>query len=551
MLSYQLKLYQNFFLIKSELMRWHNNFDKLKRFACMDLENNNIENIDFGVRERKVTVPTVAIVGRPNVGKSSLFNAIIGRRLAIVHESSGVTRDRIVAPAMWHDKYFQLVDTGGLGVIAGQEKGVDMWDRNIATQVEAAIAGADVLIMVVNVQEGLVVLDSEVALRLRECGKKVIIAANKVDDPRHEQMMLDFNKLGFQDMFPISCLHRLGIDALLRKVLADVPRTHDMPEKAEPFRLVAVGRPNVGKSSLINRLLGEDRVMVSDVAGTTRDAVDVDFELEFKGEKLAACLIDTAGLRRKGKIDSAVEHYSTMRAQDAVSRSNVVLFLVESSKNGVTAQDRHIASMIENSGKACIIVANKWDICEERDQKTVLDEIRYTLPGMNYAPVVFVCAKTGNGFDKMMDMIAEIIEQSKVQIPTSLINKVVEDAVAHYSPPVVGISPLKIYYTTMISNTPPTFLMFVNYTNLCADNYLTYLTNYFRDSFGFVGQPLVIRLRERPKTIVSKRTLIKASTREDGGGDAIPQVKKKGTKGMKARRKMERMSRFDKKRRKK
>ncbi|MDD3119289.1 MAG: ribosome biogenesis GTPase Der [Victivallales bacterium] len=516
-----------------------------------NLNENQNDKLGFAVRERRITVPTVAVVGRPNVGKSSLFNVIVGRRLAIVHESSGVTRDRIVAPVLRHDKYFQLVDTGGLGMVARQEKGVDMWDRNIASQVETAIAGADLLIMVVNVQNGVVALDREVATRLRESGKKVIVAVNKVDEPRHEAAIVEFSELGFPEILPISCLHRQGIEALLRRVLAEIPAGGEMPEQTEPFRIAAIGRPNVGKSSLVNKLLGEERVMVSDVAGTTRDAIDIDFALEFKGEKLPACLIDTAGLRKKAKVDTAVEYFSTMRANDAISRSKVVLFLVEAAPNGVTAQDRRIASLIEASGKACIIVANKWDICEERQQKLVLDEIRYTLPGMNYAPVVFVCAKTGAGFDKLMDTIAEIIEQAQVQIPTSLINKVVTDAVNHYSAPVVGISPLKIYYTTMLSNTPPTFLMFVNYTNLCATNYLTYLTNYFRSAFGFVGQPLVIRLRERPKTIVSKRTLIRSSIRADGSGKTIPQIREKGVKGMKARRKMERMSRYDKKRRQK
>ncbi len=506
---------------------------------------NDEQIIADSVEAEQPAIPTVAIVGRPNVGKSSLFNAVIKRRLAIVHESSGVTRDRIMSPATWHGKHFLAVDTGGLGTFTGEERGVDMWDKNIRAQVDVAIEGADVLVFVVNAQQGIVPLDEEVADRLRESGKKVIIAVNKVDDPGHHKLVPEFSALGYADLHPVSCLHRRGIDDLLEIVLADFDAVSNMPKQPEPFRIAAVGRPNVGKSSLINRLLGEDRVMVSDVAGTTRDTVDVDFELEFEGEKLPACLIDTAGLRKRGKVSDAVEKFSAMRAQSAIERANLILFLIEARPDGMTAQDKKIASLIRESGRACIIVANKWDICENRNKKEVLDEIERSLPGMSYAPVVFVSAIDGGNFDKLLDVVGDVIEQLDVRVPTSMINKVVEDALQKNSPPVVGTAPLKIYYTTMVNTVPPTFLIFVNNPKFCARNYQTYLNNYFRESFGFIGLPIVIRLRERPKTIQSirvkstvKKEKLKASRRKAGSKRINPKLK--GTKAMKAKRKAQR-----------
>lgn len=509
----------------------------------MNEENINIDN----PAPEGFIIPTIAIVGRPNVGKSSLFNAIIKRRLAIVHEASGVTRDRIVSPAIRQGKHFQVIDTGGLGTFAGEERKIDMWDRNIRAQVEIAIEGADVLILVVNVQQGVVPLDEEVAARLRECGKKVIVAVNKVDDGSHQKMVPEFSRLGYEDMFPVSCLHRQGIDELLEEALEDFEVYDNIPEHPQALKIAAVGRPNVGKSSLVNRLLGEERVMVSEIAGTTRDSVDVDFELKIGSEKLPATLIDTAGLRKRGKVSDAIEMFSVMRAQSAIERANIVLFLIEAKPEGVTAQDKKIAGMIHDSGKACIIVANKWDICENKDPKAVLDELRYSLPGMAYAPVVFASALDGKNMDRLLDMIGDVIEQLEIHVPTSMINRVVEDAVLRNSPPVVGTSPLKIYYTTMVGSTPPTFLLFVNNPKFCARNYLSYLNNYFRDAFGFLGLPIIIRLRERPKSVESIRTRqtareaidkLKKARRTSGSKRSNPNLK--GTKGMKAKRKIQR-----------
>ncbi|UDQ96926.1 ribosome biogenesis GTPase Der [Lentisphaerota bacterium WC36G] len=482
---------------------------------------------------------TVAIVGRPNVGKSSLFNAILKRRLAIVHEMSGVTRDRIMAPASFKGKHFQIVDTGGLGVFAKEKRKVDRWDQGIRTQIDAAIEDADALILVVNVQEGICPLDKEVAKYIRKTGKQVYLAANKVDDPGHERLMADFTSLGFKNMFPISCLHRRGIEDLLYRTVRSVKSNKELEEenKLASFNIAVVGRPNVGKSSMVNRLIGEDRVMVSEVAGTTRDSVDIDFHLKLNDEEIKATLIDTAGLRKKAKVSDAVEMFSVMRANDAIKRANLILFLIEASKDGVTAQDKRIAALIQESGKGCVIVANKWDECKkvEADKKVVLDEIKYQMPQMNYAPVVFASAMTGFNMDSVLDYVAEVKSQSEVSVPTSVINKAIEDAFLRNSPPVIGPRPFKIYYSTMINNEPPHFVLFVNSTKYCAANYLKYLNNYFRDHFQFLGWPIRIELRDRPKKIESIRSK-KTSVSRSVSPEKRAADKRRGIKGSTRRR---------------
>ena len=465
-------------------------------------ENDTTEN-----QEKRM--PVVAIVGRPNVGKSSLFNAIVGRRVSIVHEQPGVTRDRVVAPASWHGKHFQLIDTGGLGNITGAKKMADIWDAGIREQVEAAIEGADVLIFVCNVQDGIVSLDREVTDRLRGIGKKVLLAANKCDNPTLESESLIFSELGFDKIYPVSCLHRKGVDRLLDNALDDFESLEESA-KPEPFRIAVVGRPNVGKSSLVNWMLGEERVMVSEIAGTTRDSIDIDFEIKYKGEMLPAALIDTAGLRKRSKIDNVVELFSMMRTEEALKRAQLVLFLVETSKDGVTSQDRKIAASIVESGKGCIIVSNKFDLCKDEDedvkQKQLIEEIRYTLPHLSYAPVVFTSVLRKYNMNALLDQIAEVMAQMEVKIPTSLVNKILLDAFARNSPPVVGVAPLKLYYCSMIGSEPPKFLLFVNQPVYCADNYLIFLKNCLRQAFDFTGLPIVVELRARPKKVASIRT---------------------------------------------
>ncbi len=455
-------------------------------------------------------LPVIAIVGRPNVGKSSLFNAIAGRRLSIVHEMPGVTRDRVSVPVRRHGVDFQLIDTGGLAMLTRQSRNIDVWDSHIAAQVEVAIEGADLLILVANVQEGVVVLDREVAGRIRSIGKPVLVVANKCDNPELVQEAALFSELGFESLFPVSCTHRYGIDTLMDRALSLLPaaecdaganRDGAGPAR-QPIRLAVVGRPNVGKSSLVNALLGEDRVITSDVAGTTRDAIDIDFSIDWHGEKMPAVLIDTAGLRRKGKVLDAVELFSAMRVEEAIKRADLVLFVTEAAEHGFTAQDRRIGAMIEAAGKGCVVVANKYDLsCDEFKQKALLAEFRYTLPSLSYAPVVFASALKRQNLNAVLDAVTEVMEQLDVKVPTGVLNRVLSDAFERLSPPVVGLNPLKLYYANMVGTRPPKFLLFVNHPDNCAPNYLSYLRNALRAAFDYTGFPILVEVRARPKKV--------------------------------------------------
>lgn len=468
------------------------------------------------MNEKKL--PVVAIVGRPNVGKSSLFNAIVGRRMSIVHEMSGVTRDRIIAPAHWRGHDFQLIDTGGIGLFGSEKYGADSWDGQITHQACNAIDDADVLIWVTNVQDGIAPLDAEAADRARSSNKFVIPVANKCDNAAFAVGADEMTAFGFGEPERVSCLHRIGIADLLDRVVAAFPQSNAVPDEADeadektetaddkPFRIAIVGRPNVGKSSLVNALLGEERVLVSDEAGTTRDAIDIDFQLVHQDTSRHCVLVDTAGLRKKAKVKDAVEMFSVMRAQQAVEHADFVLFLVESSADGMTAQDRRIAAMVRDSGKACVIVSNKIDTCDGQKQKALLSELRRTLPGLDYAPVVFISAREKRNLGQLLDQIAEIMELMQIKVSTSMVNQVVLEAFQAASPPVVGNAPLKIYYGTMVSNSPPKFLLFVNEPKYCAPNYLVYLTKAIRQAFDFTGLPLEIQLRARPKKVASFHT---------------------------------------------
>ena len=451
--------------------------------------------------ETSCKIPTVAIVGRPNVGKSSLFNAMAGRRISIVHEECGVTRDRIVAPVQYSGRRFQIIDTGGLGLFHDNQNASVPWDDEIREQIEAALADADLIVFVVEAQSGLLPLDSSIAQKLHESGKEVIQAVNKVDNPSLEKNAMEFAVLGFGEIYSVSCTHRQGIADLMDKIVAVIAKSsgEETPRSQPPFPIAVVGRPNVGKSSIVNRLLGEKRVIVSEVAGTTRDSIDVPFSLEFRDEQIPAILIDTAGLRKRARINSAVEIFSVMRAEESIERAKLILFVVEARPDGLTAQDRHIARMIVDSGKACVVVANKWDVCGSFKQKDILDEIYHTLPLMTYAPVVFTCALSGYNFGKMLDSVAEVMGQMDVHITTSVLNKVISDAVTANAAPYVGTKQLKIYYATMVKNAPPTFALFVNSPKYAAHNYMVYLVNFMRKRFAFAGLPVKLELREKVK----------------------------------------------------
>ena len=454
------------------------------------------------------TLPSVAIVGRPNVGKSSLFNCILKRRISIVHEEAGVTRDRVISPASWQGRHFQLIDTGGLGLLDGEKRIADRWDKVIAEQAAAAIEGADVLIFVTSVREGLHQLDKEVAQRLRTAGKQVLLAVNQCDNEAGVAAAAEFAELGFQHVYPISCMHNLGLKALMESLirhLPDAPVTEDgESEEEKPFRIAVAGRPNVGKSSLVNALLGEERVIVSDVPGTTRDAVDIHFLFEFQGESRPAVLVDTAGVRRKGKVDTVVEFFSGMRTENAIRRADLVLLVLEASPDGVTAQDKRIAALIQDAGKACVLVCNKYDLQRGEHEVRELEEmLRESLPGLNYAPVVFISAKEKRNLGRLLDTAAVVLEQTRIRIGTPLLNRVLADAFERRTPPVVGAAPLKMYYASRICDLPPRFLLFVNNPAYCAPNYLAYLRNEMRQAFGLTGLPVELVLRAKPRKIDS------------------------------------------------
>ncbi len=455
--------------------------------------------------ENTVCLPTIAIVGRPNVGKSSLFNSILKRRHAIVHFDSGVTRDRVSSTGVFEGRRFRLVDTGGLGMGKGEKRGVDFWDRSIEKQVELAIEDADVIFFVVDVTCGLTGLDEEAAARLRSTGKPVILVINKVDGDAATPHLHEFDRLGFQRTFEVSSLHRRGIPALMSEALREFTGSTDVQEQPR-LKIAVLGRPNVGKSSLVNKLLGEERVIVSDVAGTTRDSIDVEFTLNSAEEQIPALLVDTAGLRKRSKVDGAVERYSTMRAEETLRNSDIILFVIESSPTGATSQDKTIARMIVDSGKPVIIVSNKWDECTGRKAQEVLAEIRYTLPHLSFAPVVFTCAKTGYNFRELYRVIAELRARMAVKLSTAMVNRVVADAFVKTAPQRVGVKAFKVYYGTMTANPPPTFQLFVNDPKLCPDNYKTYLEKYITKAFELTGLPvrLIFKERERRELVFPK-----------------------------------------------
>lgn len=450
--------------------------------------------------------PVIAIVGRPNVGKSSLFNAIIGRRLAIVHEMSGVTRDRVSAAAKFENRRFTIIDTGGLGMLDGETKHVDVWDAGIAAQVAAAVESADLLIMVGDAQRGVTPLDCDVAMRLRQSGKPLLFAANKCDNDDLKNDAAEFTQLGFDKVYPVCCLRKGGVNSLLQAAMARLPEdkfSNDAIE--EKINIAIVGRPNVGKSSLINALIGDERVMASPVAGTTRDAVDVDFAIEFAGETHPAVLVDTAGLRKNTKVDTVVELFSVMRAKSAIERADLVIFVVEAGVDSITAQDRRIAGMIQKAGKACIIAVNKIDLRPGVSVKDLARELRDELPNLNYAPAEFISAAGRRRLDTLIDRMADVMEQLNTEITTGVLNRVITDAVERHAPPVVGNAALKIFYSLVVAMRPPKVRIFVNRTELAADNYISFLKKEIRQAFGLNGVPVEIELKARPKRIASIR----------------------------------------------
>ena len=434
--------------------------------------------------------PVVAVVGRPNVGKSTLFNALAGERISIVKDTPGVTRDRIYADVNWLDYHFTMIDTGGI-----EPDSRDVILSQMREQAEIAIATADVIIFLTDVRQGLQDSDSKVADMLRRSGKPVVLVVNKVDS--FEKFMPDvyeFYNLGIGDPFPISAASMLGLGDMLDEVVKHFPDYAKDEEEDERPKVAIIGKPNVGKSSLINKLAQEDRVIVSDIAGTTRDAIDTD--ITYDGKEYV--FIDTAGLRRKNKIKEEIERYSIIRAVTAVERADVCIIVIDATE-GVTEQDAKIAGIAHERGKGIIIAVNKWDAIE-KDDKTIYrhtEKIRQILSFMPYAEIIFISAKSGQRLNKIFELIDVVIANSSMRVATGVLNEIVTEAVAMQQPPSDKGKRLRIYYTTQVAVKPPTFVIFVNDKELMHFSYTRYLENRIRETFGFRGTALKFIIRER------------------------------------------------------
>lgn len=434
--------------------------------------------------------PIVAIVGRPNVGKSTLFNVLAGETISIVKDTPGVTRDRIYADCTWLDMNFTLIDTGGI-----EPESKDIILSQMREQAQIAIDTADVIIFIVDVRQGLVDSDSKVADMLRKSKKPVVLAVNKVDSfQKFGNDVYEFYNLGIGDPVPVSAASRLGIGDLLDEVTKHFSAEQLEEEEDERPRVAIVGKPNVGKSSLINKMLGENRVIVSDIAGTTRDAVDT--EVTFGGAEYI--FIDTAGLRRKSRIKEDLERYSIIRTVSAVERADVVILMIDATE-GVTEQDAKIAGIAHDRGKGIIVAVNKWDAIE-KDDKTIYEftrKVQNTLSFMQYAEIVFISAVTGQRIGKMFELIDLVRESQTLRIATGVLNEIMTEAVALQQPPSDKGKRLKLYYMTQVAVKPPTFVIFVNDKELMHFSYVRYLENKIRESFGFRGTALKFIIRER------------------------------------------------------
>ena len=434
--------------------------------------------------------PLVAIVGRPNVGKSMLFNKLCGQRLSIVEDTPGVTRDRIYAPCEWRGRTFDIVDTGGIEPDSEDELLTFMRE-----QAEIAIRAATVIILVCDIRTGMTAADQDVAGMLLRSKKPVVLAVNKADQTGPENPdIYEFYNLGLGDPISVSALHGHGTGDLLDACFAYFPPEEEEDDDEDVIRVAVIGKPNVGKSSLVNRILGEERVIVSDIAGTTRDAVDTSFENE-KGRYL---FIDTAGMRKKSKVDNRIEKFSVLRATMAIERAHVCLIMIDA-REGVTEQDTKVAGLAHEAGKACIIVVNKWDAVE-KDGKTMdrmRQEVMQGLSFMTYAPVIFISALTGQRVDRLFGLINYVNEQTATRISTGMLNSVLADAVARVQPPTDRGRRLKIYYMTEVGIRPPHFVCFCNDAKLFHFSYQRYLENQIRSTFGLEGTPVRLTIRQK------------------------------------------------------
>jgi GTP-binding protein len=434
--------------------------------------------------------PVVAIVGRPNVGKSLLFNKLVGRRVSIVEDTPGVTRDRIVSDAEWRGRVFSVVDTGGI-----EPRTDDEMLRFMRRQAEIAIENADVVILIVDVRTGLTSADADVALMLQKSKKPIILAVNKCDTPGPVSSdVYEFYNLGLGDPYPISAMHGMGTGDLLDACLEHFPNEVDEIPDSEVISVAVIGKPNVGKSSLVNRILGHERVIVSEVSGTTRDAIDSYFENEHGKYNF----IDTAGMRKKSKVNEGVEYYSVLRAVMAAERADVCLIMLDA-RDGVTEQDTKVAGIAHDAGKACIIVVNKWDLIDKdtHTMDNMRERIRADLAYMQYAPIIFISAQTGQRVERMFELINYVSQQNSMRISTGMLNNVLSDATARVQPPTDKGRRLKIYYMTQVGVKPPHFVIFANDVKLFHFSYQRYIENQLRQTFGFEGTPIQITIRQK------------------------------------------------------
>jgi GTP-binding protein len=433
--------------------------------------------------------PVVAIVGRPNVGKSTLFNRLAGERIAIVEDKPGITRDRIYSSSEWLDKNFHIIDTGGIEV--GTD---DQLLAHIRAQAELAIDEANVIVFLVDGHDGVTAADKEVAEILFRSRKPVVLAVNKLDNPKMLSERYDFYELGLGEPFGISVLHGIGLGDLLEEVFKHFPEEGEVEYDPETIKFALIGRPNVGKSSLVNAILGEERVLVSEVAGTTRDAIDTVFSKD--GQDYV--IIDTAGMRKRGKVYEKTEKYSVMRAMRAIERSDVCVLIINA-EEGIIEQDKRIVGYALEEGRAILIVVNKWDVVE-KDDKTAQQfekQIRKEFPFMPWAPVLFVSAKTHQRVLKILDIVQTVAENHSMRIPTSTVNAVIEDAVAITPPPTDKGRRLRIKYSTQVAVKPPSFAIFVNDPEIMHFSYERFLENKLRDAFGFEGTPMKLFIRKK------------------------------------------------------
>lgn len=444
-----------------------------------------------------MALPLVAVVGRPNVGKSTFFNYLAGTRVSIVDDTPGVTRDRIYSHATWRDRKFSIVDTGGI-----EPDSQDFIYKSMREQAQIAIDTADVILFMVDYKTGLTAMDSDVASLLRKSKKPIVVAVNKVDHIGETPAgVYEFYNLGLGDIYPISSVHGLGTGDLLDAIFEHLPQATDVDEENEVISVAFIGKPNAGKSSIVNKMLGYERSIVSDIPGTTRDAIDTYIENSYGKYNI----IDTAGLRKKSRIDSGIEKYSMIRALAAIERADVCVIMIDA-QDGVTEQDTKVAGYAHNDGKACIFVVNKWDLIEkqtgtlEEYEKTVRESFGFML----YAPVLFVSAKTGQRIDKLFQLINHVSQQSQIRLTTGVLNDLIAEAVAMVPTPQDKGKHLKIFYATQVGVKPPQFVLFINNKELMHFSYERYLENQLRKNFGFAGTPIHLILRPKEESQVKK-----------------------------------------------